>query len=139
MVTDRKGEVSVYLQADLPEYPASRNEAEGVVLGPNQEVVYDRKENRLHKTLAELPEPLDEAADTVVVFHRAPIRQVFIQLHELYGVPIQWDEEALDSCSLTATMGRQSFYERMDFICKAIGGAYEVTDGIVMVTAVGCR
>jgi hypothetical protein len=108
-------------------------------LGPNQEVVFDRKEDGLRKTLAEAPEALDEAADTVVVFQRTPIRQVFSQLHELYGIPIQFDEEALDSCLLTATMGRQSFYGRLDFICKTIGGAYEVTDGIVMVTAVGCR
>jgi transmembrane sensor len=139
MVTDRTGEVSVYRQGDLPEYPMGRNEAAGVVLGPNQEVVYDRKEDRLRKTLAEVPVPLEESADTVVVFQQAPIRQVFSQLHELYGIPIRFDAEALDSCLLTATMGRQSFYERLDFICKAIGGAYEVTDGIVMVTAVGCR
>jgi transmembrane sensor len=138
-VTDRKGEVSVYLPGDLPEHTTDRNEAAGMVLGPNQEVVYDRKEDKLRKTLAEVPEALDEAADTLVVFQRTPIRQVFSQLHELYGIPIQFDQEALDSCLLTATMGRQSFYQRLDLICKAIGGAYEVTDGIVMVMAVGCR
>jgi transmembrane sensor len=138
-VTDRKGEVSVYLSGNPPEHATGRNKTAGIVLGPNQEVVYDRKENKLLKTLAEEPEPLDEAADTVVVFNQTPIRQIFSQLHELYGIPIQFDEEALDSCLLTATTGRQSFYQRLDLICKAIGGAYEVTDGIVMVTAVGCR
>jgi transmembrane sensor len=139
VVTDRTGTVSVYRRQDSPENPEGGNEAAGVVLGPNQEVVYDRKEDRMRKTLAEVPEPLEERPDTVVVYRRTPIRQVFSQLYELYGIPIRFDGEALDSCLLTATMGRQSFYERLDFICKAIGGSYEVIDGSVVVTAAGCR
>jgi transmembrane sensor len=139
VVTDKSGSVSVYRQGDFAEHSAGRNEVAGIVLGPNQEVVYDRKEDRMRKTLAERPEPLEERPDTALVFQRTPIRQVFSQLYELYGIPIQYDGGVLDSCLLTATMGRQSFYERLDFICKAIGGAYEVIDGSVVVTAVGCR
>jgi transmembrane sensor len=139
VVTDKTGSVSVYRQVDFAEHAGGRNEVAGIVLGPNQEAVYDRKEDRIRKTLAERPEPLEERPDTMLIYKRTPIRQVFSQLYELYGIPIQFDGEVLDSCLLTANMGRQSFYERLDHICKAIGGAYEVVDGSVVVTAVGCR
>jgi transmembrane sensor len=139
VVTDKTGSVSVYRQGDFAEHYAGKNEVAGVVLGPNQEAVYDRKEERIRKTLAERPELLEKGPDTALVYKRTPIRQVFSQLYELYGIPIQFDGGALDSCLLTANMGRQSFYERLDYICKAIGGAYEVIDGSVVVTAVGCR
>jgi hypothetical protein len=33
----------------------------------------------------------------------------------------------------------EPYYKKLDQICKAIGGAYEVIDGNIEVTAVGCK
>jgi transmembrane sensor len=139
IVADMKGEVSVYRQEDFYSRAGSRNEPVGIILTPNQEVVYDRGEDRLRKTLAEKPAPLGEKQDSLLVYRRTPIRQVFGQLQELYGIPIRFDGEALDSCLLTVTMANKSFYEQLNLICKAIGGSYEEIDGNIVVTAVGCK
>ena len=139
VVAVKTGSASVYSQGDFSANLAGGNEAAGIVLGPNQEVIYDRNEGRMRKTVVEQPELLEQRSDTALVFQRTPIRKVFSQLYEMYGIPIQFDGGPSDSCLLTATMGRQSFYERLEVICKAIGGAYEVIDGSVVVSAMGCR
>ena len=145
-VTVMTGKVSVFRQEDFygsggagKGGAAGRGEPMGIILTPNQQVVYDRGEDRLQKTLAQMPSPLGEKPDTSLVFHVTPVRQVFERLQELYGIPIQFDEEAVDSCSLTARMGNESFYEKLNIICKAIGGSYEVIDGNVVVTTPGCN
>jgi transmembrane sensor len=137
-VTDVTGRVSVYRQEDFYSRSAESGPA-GIILTPNQEVVYDRGEDGLHKTLAAMPEPLGDKQDSLLVFQQTPIRQVFAQLQELYGIPIQFDQEALDSCSLTIVMSNQSFYDKFNLICKAIGGSYEVIDGNIVVTSRGCK
>jgi transmembrane sensor len=138
-VTDVTGKVTVYRQEDFVTPAAESGEPAGIILTPNQEVVYDRGEDRLHKTLAAMPAPLGDKGDSMLVFKGTPIRRVFGQLQELYGIPIQFDEEALDSCCLTATMGNGSFYDKLNLICKAIGGSYEVIDGNIVVTSPGCK
>jgi hypothetical protein len=46
-----------------------------------------------------------------------------------------FDEDAVSSCSLNATMGKKdSFYEKLQVICKAIGATYEEIDGNIIVT-----
>jgi transmembrane sensor len=58
----------------------------------------------------------------------------------LYGIPIVFDKEAVNSCPLTAAMGeRDSFYESLNAICKAIGASFEEIDGNIVVTAAGCK
>jgi ferric-dicitrate binding protein FerR (iron transport regulator) len=138
IVTDVTGAVSVYRREDFSMRSAGRNAPAGIILTPNQEVVYDRGEDRLHKTLAEMPAPLGKRQDSLLVFQRTPLRQVLGRLQELYGIPIRFDGEAMDTCLLTVTMANKSFYEKLDIICKAIGGAYEVMDGNIVVTAAGC-
>ena len=134
-VTVRTGKVSVYRDDDYFSPSAQKGEPAGIILIPNQEVVYDREKDRLHKTLAARPEPLAETPDTSLAFHGTPISQVFGRLQQLYGIPIMFDEDAVSSCSLNATMGKKdSFYEKLQVICKAIGATYEEIDGNIIVT-----
>ncbi len=52
IVADMTGEVSVYRREDFFVRSAGRNEPSGIILTPNQEVICDRGEDRLHKMLA---------------------------------------------------------------------------------------
>ena len=141
----RTGKVSVYREEDFYAHLSGGNESGGVVLTPNQEVVYDREgeDQRLNKTLAADPERLTEGnatpADSAMVFAGTPVNHVFKRLQQLYGIPILYDEEAVASCTLFATMGNESFYEKLNIICKAINASYEVIDGNIVVTAPGCK
>jgi transmembrane sensor len=137
------GQVSVYRADDFTMYASTRaskrRDSVGMVVIPNQVVVYDRGDDRLSKTLTEQPALLGENPDTSLEFRGTPIRRVFRRLEDLYGIPIQYDEEAVDSCKLNAKMGNQSFYEKLRIVCKAIGGTYQEIDGNIVVTAEGCH
>jgi transmembrane sensor len=139
MVTVRTGKVSVYRKDDFYEATASGNEAGGIVVTPNQELVYDQQSNELNKILTDKPEKVNAVRATAFVFDATPVSQVFKTLQEAYQIPIVYDEEALSSCSLSATMGNESFYEKLSIICKAINASYEMIDGNIIITAGGCK
>jgi transmembrane sensor len=151
-VTVKTGKVSVYREddfyADVTGGSASgASDPGGIILTPNQEVIYNRGQRQLKKTISDRPERLAElqdsglarTRDTTLVFNGTPVSRVFKRLQELYGIPIVYDEEAVSSCSLLATMGNESFYDKLNIICKAINGSYEEIDGNIVVTAPGCK
>lgn len=138
VVTDLSGKVALYREEDFYSPLADKGDPAGVVLMPNQEVVYDRKDELLHRTLCARPVPIG-GLDTSVAYDRAPIRQVFNDLQEKFGIPIQFDEAVLDSCKVTMVLEAEPYYQQLDQVCKIIGGAYEVIDGNIVVSAVGCR
>jgi transmembrane sensor len=134
----KTGKVSVFREDDFYAHSTTSSEPGGIILTPNQEVVYDREQHQLNKTLTDKPEKLAAVPDTALVFNVTPVSRVFKRLQELYGIPIVYDEEVISSCSLTATLGNDSFYDKLNMICKAIGATYEVIDGTIVVTAPGC-
>jgi len=138
IVTVATGKISVYRKEDF--YKGQRgNEQGGIVVTPNQEMVYDGEKDRLNKKLTEEPKQITEASDSSFNFSATPIAQVFKKLQEVYGIQILYDEEAAATCSLSALLSGGSFYEKLNVICKAINATYEVIDGDVVITARGCK
>jgi transmembrane sensor len=138
-VTVRTGKVSVYRKDDFYEATARGNESGGIVVTPNQELVFDQESNELNKILTDRPEKVTVLKETAFVFDATPVSQVFRTLQEAYQIPIVYDEEALSGCSLSATMGNESFYEKLSIICKAINASYEMIDGNIVISARGCK
>jgi transmembrane sensor len=138
-VTAVTGGVFVYRQEDFYGHPAAGSAPTGLILTPNQEGVYDPEGDRLYRILVGAPAPLDERQDTAIHFGATPAREVFGRLHELYGIPILYDEELARHCLVTATLGKGSFFDKLDIICKAIDGKYEMIDGNIVVTMGVCQ
>jgi len=132
------GKVSVYRKEDFLRGQRG-NEQGGIVVTPNQEMVYDGDKDRLNKKLTEEPQEIAQASDTSFAFNATPIVQVFKKLQDVYGIQILYDEETAATCSLSASLSGGSFYEKLNVICKAINATYEVIDGDIVVTARGCK
>lgn len=133
IVSVATGKVSIYRNRNKKSDPS-----DGIILTPNQRIVYDPAEDRLDRSIADHPQKLATATDTALVFNATPIATVFRRLQSLYGIPIVYDEETVSGCSLSVTMGNEPFYEKLSIICKAIGATYESIDGQIVVTAHGC-
>ena len=118
-----RGQLSVY----------RKEESDGVVVTPNQELVYDRHDDRLSKTLVRHPEMI-RAQDTVLAFDATPVSSIFQRLQDVYGIPIVYDEESMTGRSLSATLNEGSFYDKLTIICKAIHAAWAVEDGDIIIT-----
>ncbi|KAI9463076.1 anti-FecI sigma factor, FecR [Russula earlei] len=139
MVVVKTGKVSVFKIENLTEANAASAELKGVVITPNQKIVYDGKAKELNKTLVDTPAFIAPPQATEFAFDDTPVKEVFKTMQRAYGITILYDEELLSSCSLSVTMGNESFYDKLTLICKAINASYEVIDGNIIISAKGCK
>ena len=141
MVEVKTGRVSVFAQSDpdLNE-KLSRRELEGMILSPNQKIIYERDGIRMVKTLVEKPQIiLPKSQIPQFEFEDTPANEAFESIAKSYGIDILYDEELLSGCPLTATLDNQSLHEKLSIICKAVEASYEILDGQVIIHSKGCR
>lgn len=139
MVLVRTGKVSVYKKENFSEKNTVANKLDGLIVTPNQQVIYDLVSNQLSKTIIDKPVVLNTGEEGQFVFNATPLKEVFRVLQNTYGITIMYDESVISSCSLSVTMGNESFYEKLEMICKAIGASYESIDGTIFISAHGCN
>ncbi|MBE9462935.1 FecR family protein [Dyadobacter subterraneus] len=140
MVFVKTGKVSVYPKK---EYETLSNqtdhEVSGVILQPNQQVAFYKKENRLEKGIVENPDLLSESAlNQELIFDDQPVSDVLRTLEKMYGIAIMFDEESLSQCPISTTFKEENLKQRMNAICQAIGATYEVVDGQIILNSKGC-
>ena len=106
---------------------------------PNQQVVYERIPMKMTKSLVENPTVLIPLAKQSFEFEDAPIKEVFTAIEEAYGVEIVFDEEALSSCYLNASLDDVPLYDKLKLICRGINTTYEIMDSHIIIYGKGCH
>lgn len=94
----QSGQVSVY-----PNEPMTSSvRQKGVMLLPNQQVVFNRETAQFNKMLVNTPillaSPTRQKKGPSFVYNDTPIPQVLQELKEAYGVDIRYNREALANC-----------------------------------------
>lgn len=137
----KTGRVSVFAQSDPhAEEKASDKELQGVVLKPNQKIIYARDEVKMVKTLVAKPEMVVPKAEVPQFeFEDTPASEVFATLGKAYGIDILYDEQLLKDCPLTARLDSQTLHEKLSIICKAVESSYEIVDGQIVIHSRGCK
>jgi transmembrane sensor len=132
-----RGRVSVYAdKKDKQKDP----EMDGLILTPNQKVVFTKVEERLKRTLVEKPLVIiPQETLKLMVFEEAPVGAIFKAIEEAYGVEIMFDDETLKNCALTTTLRNETLFEKLTVICKSIGATYKVVDAQVIVEGEACH
>lgn len=139
-VVVRTGRVSVFSRKDwqLAENQ-TQPEVPGVVLTPNQQVVFNREEGHFHRTIIPNPAIIDSHFNrNVFVYDDTPVTQVFEQLEKAYGVDIVFDEQLLKQCTLTARFHEEPLTEKLALICQTIKASYQIVDAQIVISARGC-
>jgi ferric-dicitrate binding protein FerR (iron transport regulator) len=138
----RTGKVSVYSQAisgeqtDLPSGHSAAPESHGaIILTCNQRLVYKKTAQKFQKTLLESPVLISpNITDETMVYEDTPLEEVFTRLSKAYGIAIVYDNEIAKKSTVTADLKGETFYHKLDLICRAIGADYEVIDGQVVIS-----
>src|SRR6185436_3217734 len=133
-VTVRTGKVSVYSQENTSNAETGTpNQLGGIILTPNQELVYKKSNREFKKSLLQNPVVItrDTVEQKAMVYDDVPLAKVFDQLSKTYGVNIVYDNDLLKKCTVNADLRSETFYRKLDLICKAIGATYEIIDGQV--------
>lgn len=141
VVEVKTGKVSVFSQSDkMVSGQKTTRELTGLILTPNQQVTYLRQEIRLIRSLVEVPTVISMPEENQhFEFSRIPIAQVFATLEKAYGVDIIFDEELMAYCTLTASLGKETLFKKLEWICAATGSEFEVVDGQILITSNGCK
>jgi len=137
LVAVREGKVAVQprqaAQLDAtPLHPAKT----GVLLLPNQQVVYSVASHHLKKELVDKPAVL---VDQPFEFEERPVAEVLAALEKAYGVPITYDKQKLAGCTVSITFYDEPLFERLGLLCKSLGAYYTLADTQIMIHSTGCQ
>lgn len=140
LVQVKTGKVSVFMANERSEpSKVSDKKVDGVVLMPNQQVLYEKDAMKMTKSLVENPSVLVPPRRKNFEFSDTPVRDVFEAIEEAYGVEIVFDEQAFASCFLNASLDDLVLHDKLRLICKAINATYEIMDSHIIVYGKGCR
>lgn len=140
-VTVQQGQVSVYRNRAENRKPTETKALDGVLLLPNQQVIFARQTAHFAKTLVPEPQRIDaESGQTVPFdFDETPVTDVFRKLQQAYGIELVFDENMVKNCQLTSSLENESLFQKLDIITQSIGATYETVDGKVVISAPGCK
>jgi len=136
----KTGKVAVFTRKD-PDVKQKQNSAElnGVVIEPNQQIVFIRESVKMTKTLISSPEIVANGnANYNFEFDDAPASEVFATLCQAYGIEIIYDKSLMNYCPVTARLTDLPLYEKLDLVCRAINATYERMDGKIIIEGKGC-
>ncbi|MBN8820910.1 MULTISPECIES: FecR family protein [unclassified Spirosoma] len=139
-VAVHSGRVSVYMRKDVQhEQKPGKHESAGVVLTPNQQVLFSTTEKRLVKSVVEKPIVIQKVPVNDYIFDEAPVTEVFTLLEKTYGLPVVYDASSLENCYLTANLTGESLFDKLNLICKITRSSYELVDGQIVIYSKGCE
>ena len=135
------GKVTVYQRKpDTNEQEQARTNA--TIIMPNQQISFNRQLASIIKSISKQPKIINTStgkSNTPLIFADIPVTDLLISIQKAYGIPIVFDEEGMSHCTFTGTFTNESFFERINLVCKAIEATYEQTDGQVIITGHGCQ
>lgn len=128
------GKVSVATREGLPATTSAE-----LLLTPNQQALYTRKNPSLKKSLVSNPIVVEKPRSThELEFDDTPALQIFRIIEKTYAVRISFDKVKLGDCLLTASLKDETLFEMLDLLCTALNARYFVDGTDIIVEGSGC-
>ncbi len=137
------GKVQVYENRN--ELTGKTPKTNGVILTPNQKVIYKEEERQFTATLVNDPIPLPQDPQkptpvaTTFNFEEAPLLQVFQLLEKMYGIEIVVENDRLYNCLFTGNITPHGLFTKLDIVCGSINASYQVVGTRILVRGKGCN
>lgn len=129
-VAVRTGKVAVY-ENDSKISLSKREKLEnGVIITPNEKVIYYAEARHFVTSIVDAPLPVPpstERADTIgFVYDDMPLANVLASIEKAYNIEIVLENENIRNCPFTGDLTKPSLYNKLEFICQALGASYEI-------------
>jgi transmembrane sensor len=72
-------------------------------------------------------------------FERTPLVTVFDILEKNYGIVIEYNRDKIAQCSITANLGDEPIYKKMEMICAVMNGKFQAKGDTIRVFTYGCK
>ena len=134
-VAVKTGRVSVFENDEI-----NTKYRKGIILTPNQKIIFDKQTKEIIPTIVALPTPLIplEKSETFV-FDEMPVEEVFAKLRKIYGLEIVIENQALNHCIFTGDLNDLPLSTQLNLICKSINASHEQRGISIFINGDGCR
>jgi ferric-dicitrate binding protein FerR (iron transport regulator) len=143
-VAVRTGRVEVYENEAIVQENYKKR-SKGVVLLPNQKVVYNAISRLFEPTIVDVPLPLIALSGTKNTkissfsFEETPLSEVLIALEKVYGIEIIVENESLYNCPFTGDITEEDLYGKLEIINKVLNTQYEIKGLKILIKGKGCE
>jgi transmembrane sensor len=128
------GKVSIYTESN-----GNPKKRDGVIITPNQKVVFDTESKMMRQDLVDFPDVIvPPAVESSFIFEDTPVQEVFELLEKTYGVEIVIGNVALKRCVFTGDLNGIKLYQQLDYICDALRITYEIRGTGIFISGGGC-
>jgi ferric-dicitrate binding protein FerR (iron transport regulator) len=136
----KTGKVWVYTAKDAQRPQAIEATAQATLI-PNQQITLLREKLALQKAnvSAQMMRELPSIQTQSFEFKHTPLSEVFQMLESTYHVEIDYDQQLMSACELTASLGDEPLPEKLKLICSVIEATYEVQEGKVVIHGKACN
>jgi transmembrane sensor len=132
----KSGVVAVYQRAS--KHPLKATENTQVL--ENQLLTLNRHTGETQIQKAKNSPLLDMAVESASFsFERTPLVTVFEVLEKNYGIVIEYNRDKIAHCSITANLGDEPIYKKMEMICAVMNGKFQAKGDTIRVFSYGCK
>ncbi|HVG13848.1 MAG TPA: FecR domain-containing protein, partial [Chitinophagaceae bacterium] len=136
------GKVAVYDTLLAVKTSPGNKLLKGIVITPNQKIIYNPSNNKYITSLVDEPQPLAENLDSLqakFVFDETYLSEVVQPIEELYGINIEFEKQSLGNCHFTGDISNFDLYKKLDIICQSIRTSYEVRGTTILIKEGNCN
>ncbi|MDE3142657.1 MAG: FecR family protein [Bacteroidota bacterium] len=113
----------------------------GVVLTPNQKVIYKEETKNFESGIVDNPLPVNlhgtsaslqqhtlskDADNENLIVKEAPISEIIKSLESTYQITIEVDDEKINNYHFSGDISNMNLFAKLNTICKAVGIGYEI-------------
>jgi hypothetical protein len=142
------GKVEVY-ERDENADDIKQRKNKGLIITPNQKVIYGEENKTFDATLVDVPLPIalykdsiqasPEKVPTAFIYESARFESILKALQATYGVNIEVEDENINNCLFTGDITDQNLYKKLDILCQSLNNTYEVKGTSILIRGKGCK
>lgn len=127
------GKVSVYSSEK------DRNQRRsGVIITPNQKVVYDVEKKTIREDIVDHPKMVKETPELSFNFDEVVVREVLSTLQQAYETEIVVGNPELNECVFTGNLSGYGLFKQLDYVCDVLGATYEIRGTTIFLNGEAC-
>lgn len=142
------GKVEVYKKTEAAARKESQEKSNGVILTPNEKVVYREDKQQFETSLIAEPQPLMQETERMeqssgnpsgFVFNNTPLATILQSLEKTYGIDIEVENDNINHCHFSGDISSMDLYARLDAVCRSINVSYEIIGTKILIRGKGCN
>ena len=127
----KTGRVAVYEDEDHILNDEDKQKSNGVIITPNQKVVYYQQERHFVTSIVDQPVAVEKptnkkSGEITFNYSDTPLSKVLQDLESTYELEIVLENEKLKNCLFTGDLHGQSIFNQLQSICLVFNSTYEI-------------